>query len=433
VTIDPAPVLAVSKSHTDTFTQGQTATWKIQVVNNAASASGATDGSTVTVSDVLPSGYTLNNYSGTGWSCSGTTTVTCTSTAVVAGAGGDFNLLSLLVNIPANSPTSVSNTAQVYGGGDLIHTSLGSAASGSDTNVTVVQTPASITINSGVTPQSAPIGTAFAVPLAVTVKDAGSAVIANYSVVFTAVAGGSGQSGTFSNSTNTITVSTNGSGVATAGTFTANGTAGSYTVDVAAGPAPHGTINLANGQVTPIITWSNPADIVFGSALSGVQLNATASVPGTFVYTPPLGTVLAVGSGQTLAVQFTPTDTTDYANASKNVLINVTSASGPATLVITRTLTRESGTNDVLVTLTLANTGGSAATSVQLTSGKIGSANTTTSLPASIPDIAAGGSQSITVRFAAGSVGSAGSAAVLSYAGTYTGGTFGGSSRITLP
>jgi uncharacterized repeat protein (TIGR01451 family) len=63
-----SPSLSITKSHTGTFTQGATATWNIQVGNTGT---GATDGSTVTVSDTLPSGYTLASFSGTGWSCSG--------------------------------------------------------------------------------------------------------------------------------------------------------------------------------------------------------------------------------------------------------------------------------------------------------------------------------------------------------------------------
>ena len=82
---------------------------------------------------------------------------------------------------------------------------------------------------------------------------------------------------------------------------------------------------------TPTITWANPADIVYGTALSGTQLNASASyqgstVQGTFVYTPALGTVLQAGNGQTLHVDFTPTDTLDYNSASGNVTINVQKA-----------------------------------------------------------------------------------------------------------
>src|SRR5262245_33181953 len=68
-------------------------------------------------------------------------------------------------------------------------------------------------------------------------------------------------------------------------------------------------------RVTPTITWSNPASIVYGTALGATQLNATASVPGTFTYTPAAGTILKAGSGQTLSVSFTPTDTTDYTSA----------------------------------------------------------------------------------------------------------------------
>jgi hypothetical protein len=192
------------------------------------------------------------------------------------------------------------------------------------------------------------------------------------------------------------------------------------------------THTLTVNKVTPTITWSNPSNITFGSALSGVQLNATASVPGAFVYNPPAGTVLPAGNGQTLSVQFTPTDTTNYNNASANVSINVTPNAGPATLVVTRTLARDGVTHEVVVTVTVSNTGGSAATGVQLTSAKIGTTATTTGLPQSLPDIPGGGSVSTTVRFP-GSVGTAGTAAVLSVGGAYSGGAFGGSARITLP
>ena len=50
-------------------------------------------------------------------------------------------------------------------------------------------------------------------------------------------------------------------------------------------------------KATPTITWATPADITYGTALSATQLNATASVPGTFVYTPVAGTVLNAGVG----------------------------------------------------------------------------------------------------------------------------------------
>jgi hypothetical protein len=79
-------------------------------------------------------------------------------------------------------------------------------------------------------------------------------------------------------------------------------------------------------KATPVITWNNPADITFGTALSGTQLNATAGTPGTFTYNPLAGTMLNAGNGQNLSVNFVPTDTANYNNASKNVSINVLKA-----------------------------------------------------------------------------------------------------------
>jgi uncharacterized protein (TIGR02145 family) len=73
----------------------------------------------------------------------------------------------------------------------------------------------------------------------------------------------------------------------------------------------------------PVIIWENPADIGTAAMLNSQQLNATANVPGTFVYTPSAGTRLYLGKNQDLRVDFTPTDTTNYNIASKTVKINV--------------------------------------------------------------------------------------------------------------
>jgi hypothetical protein len=83
----------------------------------------------------------------------------------------------------------------------------------------------------------------------------------------------------------------------------------------------------AVAKTTPVITWSNPASITYGTALGATQLNATASVAGTFVYTPASGTLLTAGANQTLSVLFTPTDTTNYTTATKTVTLTVAKAS----------------------------------------------------------------------------------------------------------
>ena len=82
-------------------------------------------------------------------------------------------------------------------------------------------------------------------------------------------------------------------------------------------------------KATPAITWSNPPDIVYGTALGGAQLNATSSAPGAFTYAPSAGTVLNAGSGQTLTATFTPSDAANYNGATASVAINV-SKSTPA-------------------------------------------------------------------------------------------------------
>jgi hypothetical protein len=82
------------------------------------------------------------------------------------------------------------------------------------------------------------------------------------------------------------------------------------------------TTTVLVGKIPPTITWSNPTSISYGTALSATQLNATASVPGTFVYTPASGTVLSAGT-QTLSVTFTPTNTTTYATVTSTVTIAV--------------------------------------------------------------------------------------------------------------
>ena len=85
------------------------------------------------------------------------------------------------------------------------------------------------------------------------------------------------------------------------------------------------TINVLTAsaqKITPTITWSNPVDIIYGTPLSNAQLDASASVPGTFVYAPPSGTILGPGT-QTLTATFTPSDSKTYTTASTTVKINV--------------------------------------------------------------------------------------------------------------
>ena len=130
------------------------------------------------------------------------------------------------------------------------------------------------------------------------------------------------------------------------GPATATGTNGSTialtgagTVVVRASQAGNANYNAATvvdqsfvvAKATPVVSWSVPAAITYGTALSPTQLNASASVAGSFVYTPAAGITLNGGTGQTLSVAFTPTDTANYNSAGGSTTITV----NPATQTIT--------------------------------------------------------------------------------------------------
>jgi hypothetical protein len=89
----------------------------------------------------------------------------------------------------------------------------------------------------------------------------------------------------------------------------------------------HQKFQSTNGTLPPpTLSWTNPASIVYGTPLSSAELNATASVPGTFTYSPPAGTVLYAITDQPLSVVFTPTDTADYPIVTASTTINVYAA-----------------------------------------------------------------------------------------------------------
>jgi hypothetical protein len=88
------------------------------------------------------------------------------------------------------------------------------------------------------------------------------------------------------------------------------------------------TVKINVLKISPVLTWSTPQDILFGTMLGDPQLNASANINGTFIYLPPSETVLDTGSNQLLKVTFLPDDTTDYKSVSKFVSINVFLSTG---------------------------------------------------------------------------------------------------------
>ena len=102
--------------------------------------------------------------------------------------------------------------------------------------------------------------------------------------------------------------------------------AGSYTVTATIEETNYqggATGTLVINRAEPVITWDNPSNIIVGTPLGGSQLSAAASVPGTFTYNPPAGTLLQVGVDQLLTATFTPTDASNYSTITRSVKITV--------------------------------------------------------------------------------------------------------------
>lgn len=108
-----APDLVIAAAHSGNFTQGQAgAVYSITVTNSGTAATSGT----VTVADAVPAGLTAAAISGTGWNCT-LATVSCNRFDTLA-AGASYPVVTVKVNVAANAPAGVIDTATVSGGGE---------------------------------------------------------------------------------------------------------------------------------------------------------------------------------------------------------------------------------------------------------------------------------------------------------------------------
>ncbi len=223
---------------------------------------------------------------------------------------------------------------------------------------------ASITATSGGT-QTAQVKTAFGNPLVVTVKDANGNLVPNASVTFTAPA--SGASGTFAGGGLTATVQTNASGVATSPAFSANATAGSYSVTASIGTAGSAAFSMTNSAGAPgsiTVTSGNnqsaAASSAFGSPLVVVVKDAggNAVVNASVTFTAPSSGASAKFSGGAI----TATVQTDASGSATSPTLTANTTAG--TYTVTATVTGAAAP----AIFSLINTAGSAST-ITATSG----------------------------------------------------------------
>jgi hypothetical protein len=106
-----APTLNLAKTHASNFTQGQIGAQYTVLVTDAGP--GATDGSTVTVTETVPAGLSLVSMSGTGWTCVSTT---CTRNDILS-SGSSYPTITVTVNVATNASSPQVNRVSVSGGG----------------------------------------------------------------------------------------------------------------------------------------------------------------------------------------------------------------------------------------------------------------------------------------------------------------------------
>jgi uncharacterized repeat protein (TIGR01451 family) len=132
--------LSITKSHAANFQVGVTGVWTLRV-NNVGST---TISGTTTVTDNLPGGITLISGGGGGFSCTGTSSVTCTRTTPFA-LNSINNDITLNVNVPAGAVGTQSNTATLTNvndtaGGNNSSTDLTVVSSGAQADLRIVKT-----------------------------------------------------------------------------------------------------------------------------------------------------------------------------------------------------------------------------------------------------------------------------------------------------
>ncbi|MEW6157670.1 MAG: MBG domain-containing protein [Verrucomicrobiota bacterium] len=132
---------------------------------------------------------------------------------------------------------------------------------------------------------------------------------ADYSILYSSFLGGG-----------TTSASANYQADVSFGDFGASSQSADGVYSIATGPAGQSSL------IVPSVTWNSPGPIVYGTALSSAQLNASSSVSGMLTYLPQAGTVLNAGPQQILSVTFIPTDTASYSSVTVTVRIDVQKA-----------------------------------------------------------------------------------------------------------
>ncbi len=314
------PDLTIAKTHTGNFTQGENAAGYTITVSNIGD--GPTSG-TVTVTEAIPSGLTLESMGGTGWTC--TTLPACTRSDALA-AGASYPPITVGVNVASNAPASVTNVATVAGGSEY-NTSNDFASDA--TTITAPLLVPTVTVK----PSSSNIAAGQSFTVAVTVTGSGatptgtvklssggytssSATLAGGSYTFTIPAN------SLSGGTDTLSVGYSGDTnyAPATGTATVKVTAPILTPTVKVTPAATTLETTASLNVTVSVTGSGATPTGTVKLSGGEYTSATATLTsGSYTFSIPANS-LSVGT-DSLTVSYS--GDTNYASATGTASVTV--------------------------------------------------------------------------------------------------------------
>jgi len=317
--------LTISKSHTGNFTAGSTGIYNLTVTNGGT----ASTVGTITVSDALPAGLTVNGglagvaaisgANAANWACSSNAAapqiITCTSSTAISNiAGSNTSVFNFSVSVglgTAVGTNSITNTASVSGGGDS-NTANNSASDPTTVlspNLTIAKTHTGIfprggtgtyTItltNAGTAPTSAAIIVTDTLPTGLSVNG-GSAGVA-------AISGANAANWACNSNAAAPQVITCTSSTAISNVAGSNTSVFTFTVNVAGDAAASVTNNASvagGGEATANGDNNSASDPTTTVAAPSIGLSKSCPNPATCTTAPQLS-----GTDLTYRIQFTNT------------------------------------------------------------------------------------------------------------------------------
>jgi streptogramin lyase/N-acetylneuraminic acid mutarotase len=207
--------------------------------------------------------------------------VSVTFTAPATGAGGKFgtSTTATAVTNASGVATAPAFTANTKAGNFAVTAASGSLTAAPISLTNLAGRPVTIAVVKG-TPQSTAAGSDFATNLQAIVKDTFGNPVSGVTVSFTIHSGRNHASATFGGS-DTVTVTTDDNGLATALTLTANSKTGKFTVSAqASGVAPAATFTLTN-TVPPAVRVKH-----LKTARPSMQVHPSAPEPASLDTNP---------------------------------------------------------------------------------------------------------------------------------------------------